>query len=83
MRSGGLEYEAAWALGAATGVDDLDALTYANFICNEQGLDPISFGATVGAAMETLCRRHHHRAKIPAASRWNSVPPKRSPRPPS
>jgi len=52
MASGGLEYEAAWALGAATGVDDLDALTFANFICNEQGIDPISFGATVGAAME-------------------------------
>jgi aldehyde:ferredoxin oxidoreductase len=50
--SGGLEYEAAWALGAATGVNDLDALTYANFICNEQALDPISFGSTVGAAME-------------------------------
>ncbi|RCX26575.1 aldehyde ferredoxin oxidoreductase family protein [Thioalbus denitrificans] len=50
--SGGLEYEAAWALGAATGVDDLEALTYANFLCNEQGFDPISFGATVGAAME-------------------------------
>jgi aldehyde:ferredoxin oxidoreductase len=50
--SGGLEYEAAWALGAATGVDDLEALTFANFICNEQGLDPISFGSTVGAAME-------------------------------
>ncbi|MBI2978299.1 MAG: aldehyde ferredoxin oxidoreductase family protein, partial [Rhodospirillales bacterium] len=50
--SGGLEYEAAWALGAATGVDDLDALTFANFICNEQGMDPISCGATVGAAME-------------------------------
>ncbi len=50
--SGGLEYEAAWALGAATGINDLDALTYANFICNEQGLDPISFGATLGAAME-------------------------------
>ena len=50
--SGGLEYEAAWALGAATGVDDIEALTFANFICNEQGFDPISFGATVGAAME-------------------------------
>lgn len=50
--SGGLEYEAAWALGAATGVNDLEALTFANFVCNEQGLDPISFGATVGAAME-------------------------------
>jgi len=52
IASGGLEYEASWALGAATGVDDLDALTFANFICNEQGFDPISFGTTVGAAME-------------------------------
>jgi len=52
VASGGLEYEAAWALGAATGVNDLDALTFANFVCNEQGMDPISFGATVGAAME-------------------------------
>ena len=50
--SGGLEYEAAWALGADTGVGDLDALTYANFVCNEDGFDPISFGATVAAAME-------------------------------
>ncbi|MGB5649129.1 MAG: aldehyde ferredoxin oxidoreductase family protein, partial [Sedimenticolaceae bacterium] len=50
--SGGLEYEAAWALGPDTGVDDLDALTYVNFLCNEDGMDPISFGATVAAAME-------------------------------
>jgi aldehyde:ferredoxin oxidoreductase len=50
--SGGLEYEAAWALGAANGVGDLEALQYANLICNESGMDPISFGATVGAAME-------------------------------
>lgn len=50
--SGGLEYEAAWALGAATGVDDLEALQYANLLCNEDGFDPISFGATVGAVME-------------------------------
>lgn len=50
--SGGLEYEAAWALGAANGVNDLDALQYANLLCNEQGMDPISFGATVGAVME-------------------------------
>ena len=50
--SGGLEYEAAWALGSANGVNDLEALTYANYICNEDGFDPISFGATVGAVME-------------------------------
>jgi aldehyde:ferredoxin oxidoreductase len=50
--SGGLEYEAAWALGAANGVNDLEALQYANQLCNEDGIDPISFGATVGAVME-------------------------------
>jgi aldehyde:ferredoxin oxidoreductase len=50
--SGGLEYEAAWALGAANGVNDLEALTYVNFVCNEHGMDPITFGATVGAVME-------------------------------
>ncbi len=50
--NGGLEYEAAWALGAANGVGDLEALQYANLLCNEDGMDPISFGATVGAAME-------------------------------
>jgi aldehyde:ferredoxin oxidoreductase len=50
--TGGLEYEAAWALGAANGVNDLEALQYANTICNEQGMDPITFGATIGAVME-------------------------------
>lgn len=50
--SGGLEYEAAWALGAANGVNDLEALQYANLLCNEQGMDPITFGATIGAVME-------------------------------
>ena len=50
--TGGLEYENAWSLGAANGVDDLEALTVANMICNEDGMDPITFGATVGAVME-------------------------------
>ena len=50
--SGGLEYEAAWAVGAANGVNELEALQYANVLCNEHGMDPISFGATVGAVME-------------------------------
>ncbi|MBV5285186.1 MAG: aldehyde ferredoxin oxidoreductase family protein [Methyloversatilis discipulorum] len=50
--SGGLEYEAAWSLGCANGVDDIEALQYANMLCNEDGFDPISFGATIGAVME-------------------------------
>jgi len=50
--SGGLEYENAFALGAMVGVDDLDAVTYANFLCNEDGMDTISFGGALAAAME-------------------------------
>jgi len=50
--SGGLEYESAWALGSDCCIDDIDALTYANFLCNEDGMDPISFGSTLAAAME-------------------------------
>ena len=50
--SGGLEYESAWSLGASNGVGDLEALQYANMICNEDGFDPITFGATISAVME-------------------------------
>ncbi|MBT3203791.1 MAG: aldehyde ferredoxin oxidoreductase family protein [Gammaproteobacteria bacterium] len=50
--SGGLEYETAYALGAACGVADIDASTYAGFLCNEYGMDPISLGGTIAAAME-------------------------------
>lgn len=50
--SGGLEYETAYALGAAVGVDDLDAATYAGFLCNDYGMDPISLGGSIAAAME-------------------------------
>ena len=50
--SGGLEYETAFAFGPAIGVDDIDALTFASFLMNEHGMDPISFGVTLAAAME-------------------------------
>ena len=49
---GGLEYESGFALGSMVGVDDMEAATYANFVCNEHGMDPISFGGTLSAAME-------------------------------
>ncbi len=50
--SGGLEYETAYALGAACGVADMDAATFAGFIANEYGMDPISLGGSIAAAME-------------------------------
>jgi aldehyde:ferredoxin oxidoreductase len=50
--SGGLEYETAYSFGPVVAVDDLDALTFAGYMMNEHGMDPISFGVTLAAAME-------------------------------
>ncbi|PTV93473.1 aldehyde:ferredoxin oxidoreductase [Halanaerobium saccharolyticum] len=52
-RSGeGPEYETGWAYGADCGVNDLNAISEANFICNELGLDTITAGTTIACAME-------------------------------
>ena len=48
----GPEYESIFSLGSACGVEDLAAITKANYICNEYGMDTISVGATVACAME-------------------------------
>jgi len=49
---GGLEYESGFSLASMVGVYDIEAATYANMLCNEHGMDPISFGVSVSAAME-------------------------------
>ncbi len=51
-RGEGPEYETMDTLGAMCGVDDLNAITMANYRCNELGLDTISTGATISFAME-------------------------------
>ncbi len=48
----GPEYEAGWSYGANCGVKNLEAISKANFICNELGIDPITMGATIACAME-------------------------------
>lgn len=48
----GPEYETIWALGPDCEIDDLEAITKANFVCNELGLDTITMGATIACAME-------------------------------
>jgi aldehyde:ferredoxin oxidoreductase len=48
----GPEYETTDTLGAMCGVADLNAITMANYRCNEYGLDTISTGATIAFAME-------------------------------
>lgn len=52
VEGGGPEYETIWAFGSDCGVSDLASVIKANYWCNEMGLDTISAGATIAAAME-------------------------------
>lgn len=52
-RSGeGPEYETTNMFGACCGISDMNAVTMANYLCNEYGLDTISTGSTIAFAME-------------------------------
>jgi aldehyde:ferredoxin oxidoreductase len=49
---GGPEYETMGALGSCCGIDDLEAISYGNQLCNAYGLDTISAGTAIAWAME-------------------------------
>ena len=51
-KHGGPEYETIGTFGSYCGIDDLKAVSYANMICNEYGLDTIGAGATIAWVME-------------------------------
>lgn len=53
---GGPEYETLWSYGSDCDVYDINAVNRANMLCNEYGLDTISAGATIAAAMELYQR---------------------------
>lgn len=48
----GPEYETVWAFGPDCGIDDLEAITKANYLCNEYGIDTITMGTTIACAMD-------------------------------
>lgn len=47
-----LEYETLWAMGAMTGIDDLDAIARLDFLCDDIGLDTMNTGAALAVAMD-------------------------------
>ena len=51
-RYGGPEYETLGTFGSYCGVNDLAAISLANQICNEYGVDTIAAGASISFAME-------------------------------
>jgi aldehyde:ferredoxin oxidoreductase len=48
----GPEYETMVMIGPDCDIYDLEAITRANYLCNELGMDTISFGGTIACAME-------------------------------
>ncbi len=51
-RYGGPEYETLGMLGSSCGVSSLEAISYANQLCNMYGMDTISIGGTIAWAMD-------------------------------
>jgi aldehyde:ferredoxin oxidoreductase len=49
---GGPEYETLATFGSYCGIDNLEAISYANQLCNQYGMDTISCGATIAWAMD-------------------------------
>lgn len=52
----GPEYETMVMIGPDCGIYDLEAITRVNYLCNELGMDTISFGGTMACAMELFER---------------------------
>jgi len=52
LYSEGPEYESTWSLGSTTAVANEEAIIKANHYCDELGMDTISMGSTIAAAME-------------------------------
>ena len=52
VKGSGPEYETIWAFGSDCGVSSLPDIIKANYWCNEIGIDTISTGAAIAAAME-------------------------------
>ena len=53
---GGPEYEAIGSLGSCCGVEDIEAISKGNELCNANSLDAIATGVNIGWAMECYAR---------------------------
>jgi aldehyde:ferredoxin oxidoreductase len=69
----GPEYETTWALGLMCGVHDLNAITYAHYLCNEYGIDGISAGVTIACAMELYEKGYIPEKDVPFPIKFGDV----------
>ncbi|WP_413830717.1 aldehyde ferredoxin oxidoreductase family protein [Desulfobacula sp.] len=66
----GPEYETIYSMGSNCAIDNLSAVTKANYICNELGLDTITMGSTVACAMELYERGYITRKEVGFPLKW-------------
>ena len=69
----GPEYETIYAMGSNCMIDNLAAITKANYICNELGLDTITMGATVACAMELVDRGYLSEDEVGRSLKWGDA----------
>lgn len=67
----GPEYEATWGFGSNLDIDDFEAASKANFLCNELGMDPITLAGTIACAVEMVEKGFIPREK--ADLRWGDT----------
>ncbi len=71
--SGGPEYESIGTLGSYCGVSDLKAVSYANQLCNEYGLDTIGVGCTIAWLMECFANNLISEKEIGFPVKWGDA----------
>jgi aldehyde:ferredoxin oxidoreductase len=69
----GPEYETIYAMGSNCMVDNLAAITKANYICNEMGMDTITMGSTIACAMELVDRGYLSEEQIGRSLKWGDA----------
>jgi aldehyde:ferredoxin oxidoreductase len=68
---GSPEYEAGALLGSMLMIDDLEAICYANELCNRYGIDTMSTGGAIGFAFEAYEKGHLREFGVDM--QWGSV----------
>ncbi len=69
----GPEYETVYAMGSNCMIDNLAAITKANYICNELGMDTITMGATIACAMELVERGYLSEDQVGRSLNWGDA----------
>ena len=69
----GPEYETIALLGGNLMLDSIEKVAYANYVCDELGLDTISAGNVIAFAMECLEKGVITREQVGQELRWGSI----------